>query len=275
MEYKQLSNKMKIPAIGLGTWGIGGRFEANTSHKKEEIQAIKEAIKLGFTHIDTAEIYGNGLTEEEIGIAIKKFDRKKLFITTKVWKTNLHYDDLIKSLENSLKRLQTDYVDMYIVHRPNPCIPVKETMEAMEHLVKKRKIRAIGVSNFSVSEIKEAQKYLKDYRIVANQVEYNLIKRDVEKDIMNFYSSDNIMVIAFKPLAIGKLAQPDIELLSSIAKKYKRTNAQIALKWVISHKNVIAISKSTNITHLQENLGLFGWEMEPSDKRRLEEIYNN
>lgn len=272
MEYKQLSNGARIPVIGLGTWGIGGKFEADISHEKEEIQTIRKAIKLGFRHIDTAEIYGEGQSEKVVGLAIKKFDRKKLFIATKVWKDNLHYDDVILALENSLKRLQTDYVDLYTIHWLNPDIPLKETMEAMEHLAEKGKIKAIGASNFSVSQLKKAQKYLKTCKIVANQIEYNLVKRAAEKDIINFCSSNGIIVIAYRPLAMGDLAQPGIELLNSIAKKYKKTNAQIALKWVISHKNVIAISKSTNIGHLKENLGLFGWELEPQDKKKLEDI---
>ena len=272
MEYKELSDGKKIPVIGLGTWGIGGRFEKDTSKEEEEIDVIRKGIKLGLTHIDTAEVYGQGQAEKEIGAAIKKFDRKKLFITTKVWKTNLHYDSLIKALENSIKRLQTDYVDLYVIHWPNPNIPIKESMEAMKYLAEQGKIKAIGVGNFSISEIKEAQKYLKKHKIVANQIEYNLLMREAEKEMIPFCTKNNIIVMSYRPLAKGELAQKGIEILDNIAKKYNKTNAQIALKWVISHKNIVAMSKSFNVNHLKENLGLFGWELKLEGKKELEKI---
>ena len=272
MQYKQLSNGLKIPIIGLGTWGIGGKFIPNNLREKEEIKIIQEAIMLGFTHIDTAEFYGQGQTEKEVGKAIRKFDREKLFITTKVWKTNLHYSNVIASLEKSLKRLQTDYVDLYLVHWPNPSISLKETMKAMEHLAEQGKIRAIGVSNFSINDIKKAQKYLRKHKIVANQIEYNLIRREAERELIPFCLKNNIMIIAYRPLARGELARKGIKILDQIAKKYGKTNAQIALKWVLSHRNVIAITKSTKIEHLKENLNVFGWELKLQDKELLDKI---
>lgn len=272
MKYKELSNGQKIPVIGLGTWGIGGFFEADTSQEKKEIHIIREGIKLGLTHIDTAEIYGHGQTEKEIGKAIKKFDREKIFITTKVWKTNLYYNNIIKSLESSLKRLQTDYVDLYLIHWPNPNIPIKKSMEAMEYLAEQGKIKAIGVSNFSIQEINQAQKHLKKYKVVANQIEYNLLRREAEKNIIPFCKNHNILIIAYRPLAKGELAHKGIKILDDIAKKYNKINSQIAIKWLISQKNVVVIIKSSNINHIKHNINVFGWELEPQDKEQLEKI---
>jgi len=135
MDYKTPTDNSKIPVIGLGTWEIGGFMETDSSRDKEAVQAIKNAIKLGYSHIDTAELYGDGHTEELIGNAIKDLDRSKLIITSKVFKTNLKYDEVIISCKKSLEKLHTDYIDIYLIHAPNPEIPLKETMKAMDYLV--------------------------------------------------------------------------------------------------------------------------------------------
>jgi len=272
MEYKKLSNGLRIPVLGMGTWAVGGEFEADTTYEKKEINAIKEGIKLGLTHIDTAEFYGEGQAEKEIGIAIKGIDRKRLFITSKVWKDNLQYDNVIKSLNNTLERLQTNYVDLYLIHWPNSNIPIKETMEALEHLVEEGKARSIGVSNFTIEEIKEAQKYLKNNKLVVNQIEYNLLTREAEKDLIPYCEENDILIVAYQPLARGKLIQKGIKTLDEIASKYNKTNAQISLRWLISQKNVVTISKSTNIDHLKQNIDILNWDLKPEDVKRLEEI---
>jgi diketogulonate reductase-like aldo/keto reductase len=135
MEYKTLSGNFEIPVIGLGTWGIGGYMEADFSKDEEAIDAIKQAISLGYSHIDTAEVYGAGHTEELIGKAIKNIDRSTLIITSKVFATHLHYDDVVFSCKKSLERLQANYIDIYLIHAPNPTIPLKETMDALNYLV--------------------------------------------------------------------------------------------------------------------------------------------
>ena len=177
MEFKKLSNNIEIPVVGLGTWTIGGENEADTTYDEENISAIKTAIKFGITHIDTAEAYAHGHSEELVGKAIGGFDRKGLFITSKVSPEHLSYDDLLASAKGSLRRLNTDYIDLYLIHAPNPDIPIQETMKAMDSLVEQKRIRCMGVSNFSVEQIKEAQKCTKN-KIVANQIEYNLLVRD-------------------------------------------------------------------------------------------------
>ena len=169
MEYKKIGS-VKIPALGLGTWEIGGRFESDSSKKSYWVKIIKEAIELGFTHIDTSEVYGNGLTEEIIGEAISSFDRKKLLITGKLWHTHLNYGDAIESLNASLERLKTDYIDFYLIHKPGTQMNLEQTMSAFEYLHEQKLIRFIGLSNFSRQQFFEAEKYLKrrlrDYELV-------------------------------------------------------------------------------------------------------------
>jgi diketogulonate reductase-like aldo/keto reductase len=276
MEYKRLTDDIKLPVLGLGTWGIGGEFETETKYDNEGILAIKNAIKLGLNHIDTAEMYGRGHSEELVGAAISGFGRKTLFITTKVSPENLRYDDVISSAKKSMERLNTSYIDLYLIHAPNPRIPIQETMEALDLLVDQKLVRFIGVSNFSVEQMKEAQRYTGN-RIVANQIEYNLLVRNkgifntgMEKEIIPYCQENDILVIAYTPLARGRLVSPGYKILDELAQKYNKTRAQVAINWLISKKNVITIPKSISIKHLEENLGAIGWELEKNDVYRLD-----
>ena len=270
-----MTDTITIPVIGLGTWTIGGGDEADTTYDDEDISAIRAAIKLGITHIDTAESYAHGHTEELVGRAIGGFDRKSLFITSKVSPEHLGYDDLLASAKGSLQRLNTDYIDLYLIHAPNPDIPVQETMKAMDFLAEQKLIRCMGVSNFSVEQIKEAQKYTKN-KIVANQIEYNLLVRDkgrvtenMESKIIPYCQENNILIIAWRPLARGKLAKPGFKILDELADKYHKTQAQIAIHWLISKKGIVAVSKSTKVEHLEKNLGALGWKLRQEDIDRL------
>lgn len=278
MEYKTLNNGFKIPVLGLGTWLIGGGVKANYAKDKEEIEAIKEAIKLGYTHIDTAEMYGLGHTEELVGQAIKGFNRSKLFITTKVTNTNLRYDDVISSAKASLKRLQTNYADLYLVHAPNPEIPINETMKAMDYLIEQKLVKNIGVSNFTVEELKEAQNHANN-KIVANQIEYSLLTRNIgkygnngnmESKTIPYCQKNDIIIMAERPIERGLLLKPH-PVMDKLVKKYNKTKAQIAINWLISKKNIITIPKSTNIEHLKENLGSIGWNLSKDDIELLDQ----
>ena len=276
MEFKELSDGVKIPVLGIGTWKMGGGFSADSTHDKEEILAIKAAVRLGMTHIDTAELYGNGHAEELVGEAIQEFKREELFITTKVKSENLRYDYLISAAKRSLKRLRTSYVDLYLIHSPNPDIPIEETMKAMDCLVENKLTRFIGVSNFSVEQIEEAQKHAKN-KIVANQIEYNLLTRnrgqftnDMESEIIPYCQKNGVIVIAYRPLTKGELAKPEIKLLDELAEKYGRTQAQIALNWLISKPNIVTIPKAVRVEHIKENLGAIGWRLNEEDMRRLD-----
>lgn len=276
MEFKILTDNVKIPVLGIGTWTMGGEIEKDTSHDKEDIYAIRTAIDLGMTHIDTAEIYSSGHSEELVGEAIRGFNRKNLFITTKVSPEHLRYDDVISSAKASLKRLNTQYIDLYLIHHPNPNISLKETMSAMDFLVEKGLVRFIGVSNFSIEHMKEAQANSKN-KIVANQVEYNLLRRNdgkycpnVESEIIPYCQENNMIIIAYQPIARSTLARPGFEILDKLAEKYNKTQAQIAINWLISKKNIITIPKASNIEHLKENLGAIGWKLKQEDINNLD-----
>ena len=278
MDYKSLTENFKIPVIGLGTWGIGGFMEADFSKDKESIQAIRNAIELGYSHIDTAELYGAGHTEELIGKAIKNLDRSKLIITSKVFKTNPRYDDAIASCKKSLEKLQTNFIDIYLVHAPNPEIPLEETMRALDYLAEQKLVKFIGVSNFSVEQMKEAQKYSKN-KIIANQIPYNLATRNkchisscinMESEIIPYCQKHDIIIMAYRPIERGILLKPN-SLLDNLSEKYGKTKAQIAINWLVSKKNVITIPKSTDIEHLKENLGAIGWDLTEEDIKLLDE----
>jgi diketogulonate reductase-like aldo/keto reductase len=254
---------------------MGGEMTTDRTHDKEAILAIKTAIRLGITHIDTAELYGDGHAEELVGEAIKEFDRKPLFITTKVKWSNLRYEDVISAVKRSLRRLKTDYIDLYLVHTPMRSVPMEETMQAMNYVAENKLTRFIGVSNFSVEQMEEAQQYAKN-KVAANQVEYNLLIRnvgqhtkDMESKIVPYCQRNNIAVIAYRPLANGELAKPGIILLDELAKKYGKTQAQIAINWLISKQNVVTIPKAVKIDHIKENLGAIGWKLSEGDIQRL------
>jgi diketogulonate reductase-like aldo/keto reductase len=227
------------------------------------------AIDLGLTHIDTAEYYGAGHCEELIGDAIQTYPRDSLFITTKVWRTNLSHDRLSKSVRASLKRLKLDFVDLYLIHWPNYQIPLKETIQALEHCVNEGYTKYIGVSNFSAHLIQKAQSFLKENYLIANQAEFSLLDQKPKINLLPYLCETNRTLIAYSPLARGILPTYKHKLLTEISEKYGKSQVQVALNWVISHENVAAIPKSRNPIHLMEFMDSIGWEMELKDKTEL------
>jgi diketogulonate reductase-like aldo/keto reductase len=267
---KSLKSGFSMPVFGLGTWEMGGRMAPDPKNDDQaDIAAIGKAIKHGIIHIDTAEKYAAGHAEELVGTAIKQYDRKKLFLVTKVAGTNLHTSDVRTSLEKSLTRLGTDYVDLYLIHEPNHNIPLKETMAVLCDLVDEKKIKYIGVSNFSVESMKEAQEYSR-YPIVANQVHYNLQCRESEKKgLLDYCLRNDVILIAYRPIEKAMLLETNAPVVEEMAKKYNKTFAQIAINWLVSQKNVVTLSKMRNIKHLEENLGAVDWQMADDDIERL------
>jgi diketogulonate reductase-like aldo/keto reductase len=270
MRYEKLPGGEQIPVIGLGTWGMGGSMSPDYSQDDNVIRAIRTAIELGYVHIDTAEMYAGGHTEELIGRAIKDFKRKELFITTKVKPANLHYQDVLDALEGSLKRLDTDYVDLYLIHWPNSRIPLEETFRALNELVKRGQTRHLGVSNFNLKQLQNAQD-LCETPIVTNQVPYSLYERRYAGNgMLKYYQENGILLTAYTPIEKGRVARDD--QVQSIAEKYKVTPIQVALNWLIRQPQVIAIPKSTNREHLQENLGSLEVELDPFDVEQLDQL---
>jgi diketogulonate reductase-like aldo/keto reductase len=266
MPTKKLNNGFEMPVFGFGGWKIGGSRERDPNNDDQaDIGAIKYAIESGITHIDTAEKYAGGFSEKLIGEAIKGYNRSSLFIVSKVRETHLHREDLINAIHQSLERLQTSYLDLYLIHSPDPDVPIEETMSAMDGLVKQGLVKNIGVSNFTVEQVKAAQAVTAN-KIVTNQVYYNLAFRLPEHDGMLKYCQEgDIILTAWRPIDKGLLAQKGTEILDRIAAKYNKTPAQIAINWLISQDNVVTISKMRNKEHIDENLGATGWEMDRED----------
>lgn len=245
---------VKISEIGQGTWDYNGGIEP-----------LRLGISMGATHIDTAEMYG---TEGVVGKAIGG-QRENVFLATKVNPSHLHYDDVIRAAESSLRRLNTNIIDLYQIHWPNPRIPIKETMKAMEELVNRGKIRYIGVSNFSVDELKEAQDSMSSQEVVSNQVEYSLQSREIENDLIPYCESQKITIIAYSPLTRGRVARLKDPVLDEIASKYGKTRAQVVLNFLTSQENVVAIPKSDNVEHVRENCGASGWRLSKEDLEKI------
>lgn len=272
----------QVPAIGLGTWEMGGRMEPDFSRDMHWIEIIRKGIELGLTHIDTAEMYGNGHTEEIVGEAIRDIPRNVLFITSKVWATNLEYEKLLKACEKSLKRLKTDYLDLYLIHFPNPNIPIEESMAAMNRLVEQKMVKQIGVSNFNRWEMEEAIKH-SSYPVVANQIEYSLLARNkgtyvngAEKEIIPFCRNNQITIIAWRPLGKEKFSLlSGHPLMNELALQYNASAAQIALAWLIAQEGIITIPKTGNLQHLQENVEAMNLVLAKEDLDRLSQAFTD
>lgn len=265
---KKLKNGFELPVYGLGLWQMGGRTEADKSKDRQEIDAIQAAIEQGVTHIDTAESYGAGHAEELLGQAIKGHDRSRLLIASKVSAWNQRPDDLKRSFEASLKRIGTDSLDLYLLHRyPEAGIPIVDTMRAMDELVEQGGVKNIGVCNLTPHRFEEAQKHSAN-KLVCNQVHYNVQYREIEhRGVLRHSQQNDVMIVAWRPVQKGALPQAD--LLKQLAEKYDKTPIQIAINWLISQDNVVTIAKTSDPDHLKENLGAVGWEMEPVDIERI------
>ena len=263
MESKRVADtNVFLPAVGVSTWEYKGRVETR-----------RKGIAAGATLIDTAEAYG---TEEIVGKAIHGL-REQVFLATKVLPRHFRRSDLLRAAENSLRRLHTDRIDLYQLHWPNYTVPIEETIEAMEKLVDMGKVRFIGVSNFSAAELHQAQRFLSRQRIVSNQVPYSLINRDIEDDLFPYCIQNRITIIAYSPLARGldHIRRRDPKgVLEKIATETGRTEAQVALNWCISKKQVVAIPKANNVDHMLEDLGASGWRLSTEQIRILEEDIN-
>ena len=248
----------QISEIGQGTWAY-----------RRGPEALRAGIACGATHVDTAEMYG---TEPAVGKAIADI-REKVFLATKVSPQHLHYNDVLRAAEGSLSRLNTKVIDLYMIHWPNGRIPIQETMHAMEDLVKQKKIRYIGVSNFSLEELKDAKEALSSNQIVSNQVEYNLQNRDAEKELIPYCKSQGITIVAYSPLTRGQVSRRKDEVLEKIAAKYAKTKAQVVLNFLTREENVVAIPKTDRIDHARENCEASGWRLAEEDLKLIDERF--
>lgn len=274
MIYKYLGNTdIRIPALIQGITGTGSHEDYNPAYVSNRLNVIQHGIDLGMTFLDTAEIYGGGLSEEIIGRVLKG-QRNKVVIASKCYPQNSAQKDIASSLEGSLKRLQTDYIDLYQIHWPNPFISLMDIIETLSNLVDQGKIRYIGLSNYSLSEFIEAQNMLPDKTIVSNQIEYNLLNRTIEDDFLPYSKSNKITLIAYSPLNQGRLFQGKNQkmLLHSLSQKYNKSISQIVLRWVISYDTVVTSTRTRSIEHLQENASALDFDLEKEDIQKIAKL---
>jgi len=254
MKHISLPNGFQLPALGLGTWNMGGGFWSRDVSQEDKVYtAIRHALDIGYTHIDTAEMYADGYAEELTGRAVRDsgVPREKLFITTKVWHTNLAYADVHKAMDGSLRHLGVDYVDLYLIHWPNESVPLDETFRALNEIAASEKARFIGVSNFNLPQLKQAQE-LSETPILTNQVPYSLTNRTyVQNGVLEYCQENDILLTAYTPIEKGKLKSHPV--LETMAQKHHATPIQIALAWLIQQKNVITIPMSTNPKNISTN----------------------
>jgi len=219
------------------------------------------------THIDTAEMYGAGAVEEILGEAVATVPRDSLFITTKVLPENASYKGTIAALDRSLRRLRMEYVDLYLLHWPGSH-PLAETMHALEDLVHAGKARYIGVSNFDVGELREAESHLRKIRLASNQVLYNLAERGVEVKLLPYCRERGIAIVAYTPFGRGRVVgkgSPGRPALERIAAKHGKTARQVALNALTRDATAFSIPKASNVAHVEENAGAAGWELDADD----------
>jgi diketogulonate reductase-like aldo/keto reductase len=246
-----------VPEIGIGTY----RYESGPA-------PIRRAIELGACLVDTAELYGN---ESLVGEAIRA-RRHEVVVATKL--RALRPDEVTRSADESLGRLRCGVIDLYQLHFPDARVPIADTMGAMARLVEAGKIRFIGVSNFSVSELRAARAAC-PYPIVSNQVPYSLIDRTIEVELLPYCRANDITVIAYSPLAQGlaRLADADPEgALGAVARRHGRTVAQVALAWCLGRPGVVVIPKGGSVAHVEENCGASGLTLDDQDLAALDRV---
>jgi len=244
----------EIPALGLGTYRLRGQTCTET---------VRQALELGYRHIDTAEYYEN---QAAIGQALADtaVSRDELFITTKVWRTNLSYEETKQSARASREKLGLDTIDLLLIHWPSRSVPIEETIEAMNELQSEGVVRHIGVSNFSVEQLANARE-ASGTPICTNQVEYNPYTD--QSDVLEYCIDHDIMLTAYSPLAKGRI--DDDTTLSTIGDRYGKSPAQVALRWLVQQPQVAAIPKASSRTHLQANLSIFDFELTDEEMTQI------
>jgi myo-inositol catabolism protein IolS len=298
MQQRRLgSSQVSVSEIGLGTWGMSGAFWG-AADDSESIRVIHQALDLGVTLVDTAEAYGRGHAEEVVGKALAG-RRQQAVIATKAAPNHLEPAEAVKALEGSLKRLQTDYVDVYFIHWPNPDVPLGATMDAFERLRTEGRIRALGVSNFGAKEMDSARQH---GIIDVLQPPYNMLWREVEAATLPYCREHNIGVMPYSGLAQGLLTgalsrntkfvegderrttvlfQPGtyeraldaVEGLRPIAAKYGKSVAQLAVQWLTSRPGVSAPLLGARTVHeIKENAGSVGWSIAEADVAEIDRL---
>jgi diketogulonate reductase-like aldo/keto reductase len=255
----KLNNDISMPALGLGVY--------QTKRGEETINAVTWALELGYRHIDTAMIYHN---EPEVGQGIVEsgIPRDEVFITTKLWNSDHGFEKTLKAFDSSIKRLKVDYLDLYLIHWPQENIR-KDTWKAFEKLYNDKLVKAIGVSNYTIEHLKGLLSYCEVVPAV-NQVEFNTYL--YQKELLEFCQSMGIRLEAYSPIARGEKLKD--KKLIDMASKYKKTPAQILLRWSINH-DVIVIPKSSHKERIKENSEIFDFNISEEDMKLLDSFNEN
>jgi diketogulonate reductase-like aldo/keto reductase len=252
----KLNNGLKIPRLGFGTWEL---------QRENAIKPVKWALNRGYRLIDTAAIYTN---EKFVGKALKEssIPREDIFVTSKVWNTDQGYENTLKAFDASLKRLDLDYLDLYLIHWPHE-LP-KETWEALEKIYEDGRAKSVGVSNFSIKDLKGI---LDNYEVVptVNQIEMHPLKYAEERDLIKFCQNKGIKIEAYSPLTHGE--DLDYKKFKKIANNYNKSVPQILIRWSLQH-GFICIPRSSNEDHIKENANVFDFELSDKDMKSLDEI---
>jgi 2,5-diketo-D-gluconate reductase B len=251
VEYQTIKGQ-KVPALGLGTWRLSGQ---------ECVGAVERALTLGYRHIDTAQMYAN---EGEVGrgVSNSRVDREDIFLVTKVRTGSFSHHDVIRSTRESLKKLQTDYIDLLLMHWPNPSVPLEETLGAMTELQEEGSVKHVGVSNFPPSMVEEATGHAV---IFCNQVEYHPYK--AQDELLEQAREMDYLLTAYSPVAGG--AAVNDATLREIGEAYVKTAAQVALRWLIQQEKIAAIPKAASEDHLRSNFDIFDFELSDEEMERV------
>ena len=272
MKFEEIRG-LSVPKMGFGTWRIGGEAAPDPALEERSRRALLSALELGYTHFDTAEYYAGGHAEELLAWAIQEFGsrREDLFITSKVSPEHFHSADLRKSCENSLRRLQTDYLDLYLLHWPNPSIPLAEPFQALNQLVREGKVKHVGVSNFKVRDLQKAMQ-LSETPLLTNQVPYSLPEKTYQKDgVLDLCRQNDILLTAYSPVKFRNLSVNPT--LKRVAEAYQATPFQIALAWLVAQPRVITIPMSLDPQHQKENLEAANIELSVEEIKLLDTLY--
>ncbi len=253
MIYETIHN-LQIQKIGFGTWQIGGQGSPDPSVDGKSIQALRSALELGYTHFDTAEGYAAGHCEELVGQVVREMGVKRegLFITTKVSPEHLEYEAVLRSCENSLRRLGMEYIDLYLIHWPKAGMRLEETFRALNGLVRQGKVRHLGVSNFNLKLLKHSAA-LCETPLLTNQVSYSVLDRTyVKNGVLEYCQKNEILLTAYSPVKRRNI--PSNKVLKAVAAAHGATPQQIALAWLAMQPRVITIPMSFNPQHQAENI---------------------
>lgn len=250
-----------VPVIGQGSWNVPLRGTA----RDEAIAAIRAGVELGMTHIDTAEMYGDGGAETLVGDAIVGLPREELYLVSKVLPSHASYNGTIAACHASMKRMRVDYLDCFLLHWRGG-EPLAETMRALEHLVAAGTIRALGVSNFDVADLEEAQAALTREKIACNQVLYHLGERTIEAHEIPFAQRAGIATVAYTPFGRGDWEDaPGAPVLQRIAKTHGVTPHAVILAFLTRDDLTFAIPKAASLTHVRDNAAAGNVQLTPEE----------